>query len=362
MFRRRSRKASTSQLSPSTAAVHMANDHPPAQRGPVVEEIRDLIKVYKDGHVERPHLIPIAPSSELAAVASIDFVIHKPTNLWVRLYVPSAGCALGSRLPLLVYFHGGGFCLGSVAWSCYHTFLDTLASKARCIIVSVNYRLAPENRLPAAYDDGFAVLTWLKQQLMGQNGNSSHHHGWWLNRVDPSSLFLAGDSAGGNIAYNVAVRVGSGSAPTFLWPLGLKGLILIQPFFGGEARTGSEMNGPGEVSELGLSLSASDTYWRLALPTGAGREHPWCNPLGRGAPRMGDFRLPATMVCVSEMDILKDRNLEFSSALAGAGEKIETQVYKGVGHAFQILHSSQLSQSRRHELMTHLKDFINYQD
>ncbi|XP_031256693.1 probable carboxylesterase 17 [Pistacia vera] len=324
-------------------------------RGVVIEEIEGFLRVYKDGHVERPLAIPIVPCTAAldARVAAKDVFIDKYSNLWARIYVPS--CPAG-KLPLLVYFHGGGFCIGSAAWSCYHEFLANLASKAGCVILSVNYRLAPENRLPAAYDDGVNTLMWVKQQAL----NGSSEHNWWINQCNFSSLFLSGDSAGANIAYNVATRLGSSGAfnSNMIKPLCLRGSILMQPFFGGESRTASEKHMTQPVNSA-LTLSASDTYWRLSLPLGANRDHPWCNPLANGAARLQELRLPSVMVCISEMDILKDRNLEFCNALAGAGKKVETVMYKGVGHAFQILHNSPFSQIRIQEMMSHVKAFIN---
>ncbi|KAL0430105.1 UNVERIFIED_CONTAM: putative carboxylesterase 17 [Sesamum radiatum] len=309
----------------------------------VVEEIDDLIRVYKDGHVERPQIVPcvtcsVAPELQ---VTCRDMIIDKYTNIWARFYVPNA--PLGNKkLPLLVYFHGGGFCVGSPSWSCYHEFLANLASKIKCVIVSVSYRLAPENPLPAAYDDGVKTLTWLKQQEIVA-GN--HDHKWWISKCDFSRIFLAGDSAGANIAYNVGLRVRPSSMDI------IKGLILIQPFFGGESRTHSEkcMVQPPRSS---LTLAASDTYWRLALPAGANRDHPWCNPVVKGA-----MEAPI-MVCVAEMDILKDRNMEFCGVLGREGRKVEQMVCKGVGHAFQILNKSPLSQTRLHELICHINNFV----
>ncbi|RVW44850.1 hypothetical protein VitviT2T_021915 [Vitis vinifera] len=321
------------------------------QNGVVVEKVEGLIRVYNDGHVERPAIVPNVPCTvalELGVTVK-DVVIEKYSNLWARFYVPS--CPAG-KLPLLVYFHGGGFCVGSAAWNCYHGFLADLASKAGCLIMSVNYRLAPENRLPAAYEDGFNAVMWVKNQALNGAGEQK----WWLSRCNLSSLFLTGDSAGANIAYNVATRLGS-SDTTFLKPLSLKGTILIQPFFGGEARTGSE-NHSTQPPNSALTLSASDTYWRLSLPLGANRDHPCCNPLANGSTKLRTLQLPPTMVCISDTDILKDRNLQFCTAMANAGKRLETVIYKGVGHAFQVLQNSDLSQPRTKEMISHIRAFI----
>ena len=321
------------------------------QNGVNIEKIEGLIKVYNDGRVERPATVPNVPctvASELDVTAK-DVVLDKFSNLWARLYAPS--CPAG-KLPLIIYFHGGGFCVGSAAWSCYHGFLAELASKSGCLIMSVNYRLAPENRLPAAYDDGFNAVMWVKTQAM----SGASEHKWWLCKLNFSSLFLAGDSAGANIAYNVAARIGSSNA-TLLKPLSLKGMILIQPFFGGESRTGSE-NHAAQPPNSALTLSCSDTYWRLSLPLGANRDHSWCNPLANGSTKLRGLQLPPVMVCVSETDILKDRNVQFCTALVNAGKRVETIVYKGVGHAFQVLQNSHLSQPRTKEMISHIRDFI----
>ncbi|KAK9276329.1 hypothetical protein L1049_005861 [Liquidambar formosana] len=336
-------------LDPSLGLQQTSKD----PRGVVIEEIDGLIRVYQDGRVERPQVVPCVTSALAPdiCVTSQDMVIDKVTNIWARFYVPMK-CQ--GRLPLLVYFHGGGFCVGSASWSCYHEFLAKLAAKSNCLIMSVNYRLAPENPLPAAYDDGFEALVWLKNQAL--YGPSQ----WWSTHCNFSSIFLAGDSAGANIAHNVATRLNSNNAckATALKPLGFKGTILIQPFFGGEARTQSEKY-VAQPSRSALSLVASDTYWRLSLPCGANRDHPWCNPMAKGSIKLEESRILPTLVCISEMDILRDRNMEFCAALASAGKRVEYVVYKGVGHAFQVLNKSPLSQTRTHEMMSHIKEFIS---
>nr|XP_043627212.1 probable carboxylesterase 6 [Erigeron canadensis] len=312
----------------------------------LVEEIAGLIKVYKDGHVERPQVVPrVTCTLPLEfGVSCKDMVIDKITNVWARFYVPKCD----RKLPLLAYFHGGGFCVGSAAWSCYHEFLALLASKVGCVIMSVDYRLAPENPLPAAYEDGQRALIWVKQQAL--NGSNK-----FLKQCDFSNVFIAGDSAGGNIAHHVTLRLCANRAQ--IKPLTIKGNILIQPFMGGESRTSSEtllVQPRGSA----LNLVTSDTYWRLSLPKGANRDHPWCNLGAKRSIKFDKTTYLPTMVCVSELDILKDRNMEFSGVLRNSGIEVEHVVYKGVGHAFHILDKSQVSQKQTQEMISHIKTFI----
>lgn len=341
--------------------------------GVIKEEIEGLIRVFKDGHVERPEIVPCVSSATLPpelGVISRDVVVDQPTNVWARFYAPTVSHA--AKLPLLVYFHGGGFCVGSAAWSCYHEFLAKLAAKSSCLIMSVNYRLAPENPLPAAYEDGFKALVWLKQRAADHRLHTSQGHQWWSRRCDFARIFLAGDSAGANIAYNLSTRLASNEDKS-LRPLVMRGLVMLQPFFGGEMRTSSERSTATQASSA-LSLAASDTYWRLALPAGANRDHPWSNPLGNnnraawrgtGSKTIETKKLLPTLVCVSEMDILRDRNLEFCGELgrrsAAVKKKVvvEWEVYGGVGHAFQVLSKSQLSQTRCFEMMGRIRDFVS---
>ncbi|KAJ0485560.1 putative carboxylesterase [Helianthus annuus] len=331
----------TISLSHGSTSLH----HP--DNSSVVEKIGRLIQVHKDGYVERPPIVPHATCMVPSGlhVEATDVMINKFTNLWVRMYAPT-NKHVSSKLSLIVYFHGGGFCVGSASWACYHDFLINLSRVASCVVVSVNYRLAPENQLPAAYDDGFDVIMWLKQESMKGMVNE-------LKWCDYSRLYLAGDSAGANIAHHVASRLVS--RPVML----PKGIILIQPFFGGESRTVSEKHSTQTINSA-LTLAASDTYWRLALPVGSTRDHPWCNPLAKGARGLSGMRFFKTLVCVAELDILRDRNLEFTRVLASVGAPVQSIIYKDVGHAFQVLHNYPMAQTRTHEMMTHVKAFINH--
>ncbi|ESQ28403.1 hypothetical protein EUTSA_v10019529mg [Eutrema salsugineum] len=310
--------------------------------GPVVDELDGLIRVYTDGHVERPQFEPcVGPSLPLElGVACSDVHIDKLTNVWARLYVPMLTKTSVSKLPLLVYFHGGGFCIGSASWSCYHQFLARLSASSRCLVMSVNYRLAPENPLPAAYEDGVNAVLWL---------NKTRNDNLWSKLCDFGKIFLAGDSAGGNIANHVAARLAA--SDDLIKPLKIEGTILIQPFFGGEARTESERRVENNMKSSVLTLEGSDAWWRLALPRGANREHPYCKPVKTM------IKMVRTLVCVAEMDVLMDREMEMCD---GNEEVIKRVVYKGVGHAFQILGKSQLAHTMTLQMLCHIDAFIHH--
>ncbi|CAH8257504.1 unnamed protein product [Arabidopsis lyrata] len=313
--------------------------------GPVVDEVEGLIKVYKDGHVERSQLVPcVGPSLPLElGVACSDVVIDKLNNVWARLYVPmmtTTKSSVSKLLPLIVYFHGGGFCVGSTSWSCYHEFLARLSSRSRCMVMSVDYRLAPENPLPAAYEDGVNAILWL---------NKARNDNLWTKLCDFGRIFLAGDSAGGNIADQVAARLASTEDLT----LKIEGTILIQPFYGGEERTESEKRVGNNKSSV-LTLEGSDAWWRLSLPRGADREHPYCKPV-----KIKSSTVIRTLVCVAEMDLLMDRNMEMCD---GNEEVIKRVVHKGVGHAFHILGKSQLAHTTTLEMLCHIDAFIHHDD
>ncbi|KAJ3674146.1 hypothetical protein LUZ60_006138 [Juncus effusus] len=321
----------------------------------VSDEIEGLIRVYNDGYVERLPVIPNVPCTWGLGpdTACIDVEIDRQTNVWARIYTPRRLRSNFEKLPIVVYFHGGGFCVGSASWSCYHQFLSRLSASAHCVIISVNYRLAPEHRLPIAYNDGLMAMKWLRNQARyRQNHHGSNELNSWINCSNFHRVFLSGDSAGATIAYHVATCVESTDL------LFVRGVILIQPFFGGEIRTWSEKN-QVESSGSALSLATSDCYWRLALPVGSTRDDKWCNPLGKGSPKLESLSLPPLLVCTCEFDILKDRNIDFCKALKSAGKSVEQVVYGGVGHAFQVLNNYPLSQVRTKELLLDVTNFIN---
>ncbi|GAY32930.1 hypothetical protein CUMW_288100, partial [Citrus unshiu] len=173
-----------------------------------------------------------------------------------------------------------------------------IAARVPAVIVSVDYRLAPEHRLPAAYYDALEVLHWIK---------TTQEH-WLIQYADLSSCFIMGDSGGGNVAYHAALL--AAAQVDDLLPLKIRGLILLKPFFGGVKRTESELR---LANQPILPPSSTDLLWQLALPIGADRDHEYCNPTARGGSKVLDqFRLLGWRVMVTwgSEDTLFDRQVD----------------------------------------------------
>ncbi|KAJ1291806.1 hypothetical protein BS78_02G345000 [Paspalum vaginatum] len=263
----------------------------------------------------------------VAGVASTDHSVSD--HLRVRLFTPTTS---SKQLPVLVYFHGGGFVFGSAASAPYDSLCRRLASSIPALVASVDYRLAPEHRFPAPYDDGEAAVRWV---LAGAGGALPSA---------PAAVFVAGDSAGGNVAHHVAARL----------PNSVAGLVALQPFFGGEARTGSELrlgHTPFGAPERLVWL------WRAFLPPGATRDHAAANvpaALQRDAGRWRAF--PPTLVCVGGWDVHQDRQRAYADALRAAGaQEVAVAEYPDAIHAFYLL--DDLADSEK--LVGDVAEFVN---
>jgi acetyl esterase/lipase len=258
------------------------------------------------------------PRPDASGVRSTDVTVDAPRGLWVRVFSPSS--VSEAPLPIVVYFHGGGFTLFSAASRPYDALCRRLCSGLGAVVVSVEYRLAPKHRFPAAYDDGMDVLRHLDN-----NGFPAD----LAVPVDLSSCFLAGDSAGGNIVHHVA-QCWTAAMSTTPSSLRLAGAVLIQPFFGGEERTEAEV----ALDKVGstLSLTATDVYWREFLPEGATRDHAAARVCGEGV-EIGEA-FPPAMVAVGGLDLLKGWQARYVEALRGKGKHVRVVEYPGAFHGF----------------------------
>lgn len=133
-----------------------------------------------------------------AVAAERDLTIPSPAGpIGARLF-RGAGTAPGARLPCLVYFHGGGWVLGDIG--SHEGICRRLANAARCAVVTIDYRLAPEHRFPAALEDSAVALTWVAAEAVDLG-------------IDPARVAVGGDSAGGNLAAVLALMGRDGRVP-----------------------------------------------------------------------------------------------------------------------------------------------------
>lgn len=268
-----------------------------------------VIRVYKDGRVERlagTKTIPAGTDSDSTGVQSKDVAISQETGgVSARLFLPKL-ITQDQKLPLLIYIHGGAFCIGSPFSPCYHKKLNTLASQANVVAVSVHYRLAPEHPLPICYDDSWAAVKWAAGHSDGEGPEE------WLNRhADFERVFFAGDSAGGNICHTLAMRVGAEGVPG----LKLGGLILVHPFFGNDE--------PDKILEV-------------CYPARDGADDPMINPAKN--PKLGSLGCRRVLVLVAGNDVLKERGYTYYEALKKSGWSGEVEIFEteGEGHAFHL--------------------------
>ncbi|XP_024023269.1 2-hydroxyisoflavanone dehydratase [Morus notabilis] len=301
----------------------------------VAKELLPLLRVYKDGSVERllgsPVVPPSSPDPE-TGVSTKDITISTHPNISARIYLPNLPQtnANDKKLPILVYFHGGGFCLESAFSFLDHRYLNRLASETGVLAVSVEYRLAPESPLPAAYDDSWAALQWvanhsgLEQVLVQQEP-------WLVSHGDFGRLYIGGDSAGANIVHNVALRAGTESESL---PCNVKihGAFLAHPYFWGSKPIGSEPKGFENALER--------LVWDFAYPSASwGIDNLMINPVsGGGAPSLAGLGCSRMLVCVAGKDRLRERGVWYYEAVKESGWKGEVELFEveEEDHAFHI--------------------------
>lgn len=321
----------------------------------IVDEICGVIRIYNDGTIERPPNIWTTPVTASEAfvngVATRDLEINPHTGIWARIYLPEPSpdhMSQVEKYPVLLHFHGGGFCIGSADERCYNLFLSRLVKQCRVMCVSVSYRLAPEHRLPAACEDGIESLEWLYSLARG---------GWedpWLSTFgDLTQCFLVGESAGGNLVHEVAIR----AAPMErLHPLRLCGGIMIHPGFFREERSKSEMETPPKLAML--STEMVDKFFSLAVPEGSTKAHPVSNPTGPLAPNLEHMKLPPFLVAIADHDLLRDTQFEYCEAMKIAGKSVEVFKCKNVGHCFHLNTVEANISQQTQDLLDAIQNFI----
>ncbi|XP_028773255.1 carboxylesterase 1-like [Neltuma alba] len=281
----------------------------------------------RDGTLTRLNLLPVSPPSPNpnlpVSVLSKDLPINPSKQTWARIFLPRNALSSHKKLPLVVFFHGGGFVILSAATTMFHDFCFNMAEDLGVVVVSVQYRLAPEHRLPAAYEDAMEALHRIK----------TRPDVWLRQHADYSECYIMGGSAGGNIAYYAGLR--AAEQVKQLGPLKIRGLILVQPFFGGTQRTRSEVR---LMNNEHLPLCETDLLWKLSLPVGVDRDHEYCDPMaGEGPERaekigVGGWRV---LVTGSGGDTLVDRQKELVKMMEERKVKVVGHFTEGGFHGIQ---------------------------
>lgn len=245
---------------------------PQAQGGDVMAESRDL-------------LLPIRGRR-------MQLRFHRPTN--------------DPNLPVLIYFHGGGWVWGSI--DTHDRLMRAYAAASGCAVLGPDYALSPEAVFPQALEECAAVLRHVATQ------------GAELG-LDPSRIVLGGDSAGANLAAGLALLNAEQAAP-----VPLKGLLLNYGVFDHNLDTPSYR----EFAEgYGLTLAKMRFYWDAYCPDAVARLSPFASPI------RGELSsLPPALLHIAELDVLAAENLAFAEKLRNAGVNLEMQTFPGTVHGF----------------------------
>ena len=239
---------------------------------------------------------------KMARVQDLALPTRDGHSLHARLWVPHA---TAEAQPVLLYLHGGGFTIGSVAT--HETLCRHLAHLAQCAVVSVDYRLAPEHRYPTAVHDAWDSLLALREQAAGLG-------------LDAARMAVGGDSAGGTLAAVVALMARDAGLP----------LALQLLFYPGTTAHQDTPSHHTFAHGFVLEAHAIDYFFDQYIPNRTDREHWWFAPLL--VPEV-DGVAPCWMG-LAECDPLVDEGVAYADRLRMAGVPVDLEIYRGVTHEF----------------------------
>jgi len=235
-------------------------------------------------------------------------------NIPVRIYTPKGA----GPFPMLVYFHGGGWVLGSLeSWDAPCRMLTNMVG---CVMVSVDYRLAPEHKFPKPLEDCYAATQWVADNAASING-------------DPARIAIGGDSAGGNLAAAAALMARDHGKPRIAYQL------LVYPVTDAAMNTGSiDSCADGYL----LTREMMAWFWKQYVRDSADRAHPYASPLLAQNLR----GLPPALVITAEFDPLRDEGEAYAARMREAGVPVTCTRYDGTIHGFFLM-SSVLDQGKK---------------
>jgi acetyl esterase len=249
----------------------------------------------------------LAPREQI--FRATDRIIPGPgSELPIRIYQPREGKA-GERLPVLVWFHGGGFVIGDL--DTHDSACRMLANQADCLVVAVDYRLAPEFKFPAAVEDSMAAVRWVALHARELGG-------------DPERIAVGGDSAGGNLAAVCALLARNEGHPRLALQL------LVYPCTAPEPETPSHR----KFAE-GYILTRNAITWFYKQYVRSAKDFQDF----RFAPLVADdlSNLPPALVLVAGFDPLRDEGVDYAKRMIEAGNRVTLANYEGMVHGFYLM-------------------------
>ena len=299
------------------AFMRVTNDGFPAVETMTAEEARAFLAG------RRP---PVANLDDVASAD--DLLIPGPGgDVPVRVYRPHG---VGGSAPAVVFAHGGGFVLCDL--DSHDSFCRAMARRTETVVVSVDYRLAPEHRAPAAVEDVFAAWTWVIDRADGLG-------------IDPSRVLVAGDSAGGNLAAVTALMCRDRGVAM---PLGQVLLYpAIEPFFDTESY---RKYSTGYVN----TRDAMQYYWRQYLDDSMPSPD-WLVAPARAETHSG---LPPAVAVTAGFDVLQSEGVSYAQRLREANVSVVHRDYPGLFHGFVTIMPFSAGSAARRLLWSDMRRLI----
>ncbi len=269
------------------------------------------VDVVRQGSIKRwDGFVPQGPQPDVRELV----VKTRAGDLRARLYTPPGR----KRHPLVMFFHGGGFVICTL--ETHDNLCRELSMGSQCAILSVDYRLAPEHRFPAAPDDCYDATLWAAANAPALD-------------VDLSRLVIAGDSAGGNLAAVTVLRLRDEGGPK------PAAQLLIYPVTDYHLGTPSY---EAFTQGYGLTRDGMRWFWEHYIPDPAQAAHWMASPL-----RAADLsRLPQTLVITAEYDVLRDEGEAYAEKMRKAGVAVALKRYSGMNHGF-VMKTAQVAKARQ---------------